>query len=340
MIPAPAPLLYLPQIPDQATIVSWLRELRLKAYVPGSSYKVASLIMMRVPGGFYFSGGVNVECYEHRLSNHGEESAIAALVAAFGKKAAIDAVWVMAAPGLLTGPTPDPMADIQGQTCGNCRQQISGLAASPDIPVQAISLNGNAVTDPISHLLPSSFSFADFDPEIHTQRQQDRQKTLDPAADILHKVLRKTPQTQGQIFDWLQSLESVDYASGIGQAVVLRLTSGAFVAGVRVENAAYTGLSAVQGAIGIAVTTFGSIEIAEIYQLSTVQKDEPPGRVHPLSGSSLQSLGEFVTDDDIPVTLFAQNGQSFTCPLSAMAQFLTRFAAPGYFIENGTIKTA
>jgi len=206
--------------------------------------------------------------------------------------------------------------------------------------VQAISLNGNAVTDPISHLLPSSFSFADFDPEIHTQRQQDRQKTLDPAADILHKVLRKTPQTQGQIFDWLQSLESVDYASGIGQAVVLRLTNGAFVAGVRVENAAYTGLSAVQGAIGIAVTTFGTIEIAEIYQLSTGQKGEPLGRIHPLSGSALQSLGEFVTDDGVPVTLFAQNGQSFTCPLSAMAQFLTRFAAPGYFIENGTIKTA
>lgn len=340
MIPAPAPLLYLPQIPDQATIVGWLRELRLKAYVPGSAYKVASLIMMRVPGGFYFAGGVNVECYEHRLSNHGEESAIAALVTAFGKKAAIDAVWVMAAPGLLTGPDPDPMANIQGQTCGNCRQQISGLAVSPDIPVQAISLNGEAVTDPISHLLPSSFSFADFNPEIHAQRQQDRQRAIAPATDILHKVIRKSTQTQAQVFDWLHSLESVDYASNVGQAVVLRLSNGVSVAGVRVENAAYTGLSAIQAAIGIAVTTFGTIEIAEIYQLSTPQKSESPDRIYPLSGSSLQSLSEFVVSDDIPVTFFTRSGESFTCPLSAMAQFLTRFAAPGYFIEDGTIKTA
>lgn len=338
MIPAPAPLLYLPQIPDHEVIVGWLRELRLKAYVPGSSYKVASIVMMRVPGGFYFAGGVNVECYEHRLSNHCEESAIAALVTAFGKRAAVDAVWVMAAPGYLTGPTTDPMADIQGQTCGNCRQQISGLATSPDIPVQAISLNGAVVTDPINRLLPSSFSFADFDPAIQARRQHDRAAPGRSDGDALQKIIRTALQDQGQIFAWLQTLESVDYASGVGQAVILELANGTFVAGVRVENAAYTGLSAVQAALGIAVTTYGHIGVVAVHTLSTPREDEPRNRLYPLNVSALQSLSEF-SEGGIAVTFFTPDGQSFTAPLTAMAQFLTRFDAPGYHLENGRIKT-
>lgn len=324
---APKPLCYLTEIPGEETIIAWLRDLRRNAYVPGSAYQVAVVMMMAVPGGFFFAGGVNAESAEHRLSLHGEESAIAVLVAAFGKAAVIDAVWLMAAPDSLTGPAAHALADIQGQTCGNCRQQISGLAASPAVPVCAISLNGAAVTDTVATLLPKSFSFGDFDPAIAQRRAQDRAtpKTYDPAA-IACRLTRATPQNASEIFAWLCTLESIDYASGHAQAVILSLSNGASVAGVRVENAAYTGLNAVQSALGIATTAYGAVRVNGVHILSGL---------YPPSLGALQILRERITDATIPVTLYGANGDGVAIPFHRMADYEFGFKKSPLVMRDG-----
>lgn len=324
---APKPLCYRTDMPDEGEIISWLRALRRNAYVPGSSYQVAVVMMMKVAAGYYFFGGVNAESAEHRLSLHGEESAIAALATGFGKRAVIDAVWLMAAPDYLTGPAADSLADVQGQTCGNCRQQISGLALSGDIPVRAISLNGRGVTDTIETLLPKSFSFGDFDPGIAARRAQDRLRQDAPDyAAVENRLLRQDAQDSAAIFKWLSGLESIDYASGQGQAAVLSLTNGAYVAGVRVENAAYTGLNAVQAAIGIASTAFGDVGVTGVHILSNL---------YPPSLAALQILRERIVDRAVPVTLYGAGGEAVTLPFNRMPDYAFGFKTPPLTLRDG-----
>lgn len=300
----PAPLIYCDIMPEPAQITQWLRILRRNAYVPGSGYQVAAIVMMKAEGGFYFAGGVNVECFEHRLNMHGEESAIAALTTAFGKRAVIDAVWVMAAPDYLSEPQDNPMAALHGQTCGNCRQQIANLARHPDIPVTAITLNGDPMTVNLDVLLPHSFSFADFNPAIAEQMKARLAQIKNKAEDINHRLIRREPQSEDQIFHWLKTLESVDYASGRGQAVVLTLDNGVTIAGVKFENAAYTGQGAMQAALGIAATTFGKITVTAVHSLSTPRGDEDQAGFYPLPLSAYQSLSEFTDAKEIPVILW------------------------------------
>lgn len=325
----PAPLLFCKDMPDQAVIAGWLRALRRNAYVPGSHYQVAAIIMMRAANGYYFAGGVNVECYEHRLNMHGEESAIAALTTAFGKGAQIDGVWVMAAPDHLYGPAPDKMADIHGQTCGNCRQQIANLARRNDIEVCAITLNGAPMKVTLDVLLPHSFSFADFDPAIAGRRAENQIHAALPEFSTLeHRLIRHEVQSENEIFAWLSQLESLDYASGRGQAVILTLENGASVAGVKFENAAYTGQGAMQAAIGIAVTVFGAVKITAIHTLSGANKDD--AGFYPLPLSALQSLSEFAAHDDVPITIFNRAGEKKMTSFAAAARYPTSFARPVY----------
>ncbi len=318
MIPSvPNPILYLDYQPDEGVMIRWLHQIRRHALVPGSHYQVGAIMMMKVDGGFYFSCGVNIESIEQRLSLHAEESAIAVLVTAFGKSAVIDAVWLMAAPEYLAGPTKDPMADIKGQACGNCRQQIAGLAAHAQIPVCTFTLNGAGETDSIDALLPKSFSFADFDPQIAAQRMKDRQScpSLDPGG-VLRRLVRKTPQTSADIFHWLSDLQAVDYASGRPQAAVLRLDSGVYVAGVSVENAAYAGLNSIQSALAVAGAAFGSIRVLDVHLFCGL---------HPPSLAALQILGEFLDldkIDNITATLYDEKtGDCAVQPLRNMANY-------------------
>lgn len=328
MTPHPAPLLYCKDMPDQAVITGWLRNLRRNAYVPGSHYQVASIIMMQVASGYYFAGGVNVECYEHRLNMHGEESAIAALTTAFGKKAQIDGVWVMAAPDHLDGPVQDRMADIHGQTCGNCRQQIASLARRKDISVCAITLNGIPMNVSLDVLLPHSFSFSDFDPAIAKRRAENQSDPASVDLEILQRrLIRREPQTESDIFSWLSQLESLDYASGRGQAVVLILESGVAVAGVKFENAAYTGQGAMQAAIGVAVSTFGTIKVKAVYSLSNTASEHDTA-FYPLPLSALQSLSEFAANDDVPITIFNRAGNKKCASFADSGRYRTSFSQP------------
>lgn len=328
--------------PDPAVLRDWLLRLRLRAYALGSNYKVAYLLGMRCAGGgvLYF-GGVNVECLDHRQTVHSEECAIGFIVTAMGKRATIHEGWGMGAPGALTGRCDHPMADLAGQPCGNCRQQIMGLAESDDVQIHSLSLNGHDNVKTINYLLPDAFQFEDYDDGAATERKAARGALapIDPT-DILARVIRPGDLSEAQIFAWLDSLESIDYASHIGQSVVLRLDNGFYVAGVKVENAAYTGINAMQAALGNATVNFGKVSVDAIYALSKPRRVDMAGDdlVYPLSLPSLQGLNEFIAAPDVPVRLFTTAGQSVTMPYDRAAAVFSSFTRQTYHISGGVLR--
>lgn len=329
--------------PDPEILRAWLLRLRSRAYAPGSHYNVADILGMRCAKGMLYFAGVNVECLDHRQTVHSEECAIAFMVTAMGKRAAIHEAWVLGAPASLSGPGDHPMADLDGQPCGNCRQQILGLAADDQIPVHCLSLNGRDTVKTIGYLLPDAFQFDDFNPEAAAERQAARGFLApDNPEDLMRRVLRRGSLPQAEIHDWISQLESVDYASRIGQAVIIKLDNGFYVAGVKVENAAYTGLNAMQAALGIATVNFGKVSVEEIYALSTSRRPDMPERdmVYPLSLPSLQGLNEFVADPGIPVTLFTQGGDYVVMEYGDAADCFSNFTVQAYHIRDGVMRAA
>ena len=329
--------------PDPDAMRDWLRRLRLRAYAPGSNYKVADLFGMKCEAGMLYFGGVNVECLDHRQTVHSEECALGFMVTALGKKASIHEGWVLGAPGHITGPCDDPLADLDGQPCGNCRQQIMGLAASEDVLLHSLSMNGRDSVRTIRCLLPDAFQFEDFDPAAAAERMAARGALapIDPSG-IVSRVLRRGPLGMTRIFEWLDMLESVDYASRIGQAVIIALDNGFYVAGVKVENAAYTGINAMQAALGIATAHFGRAQVREIYALSKSRRADMADRnlVYPLSLPSIQGLNEFVADLDIPVHLFTAAGSAVTMKYREAGDCFSNFAVQAYHIRNGILAVA
>jgi cytidine deaminase len=329
--------------PDLGVMRDWLMGLRQKSYAPGSHYKVANILAAKSQGGFICFGGVNVESLDHRQSVHSEESALAFMVTALGRNTSIHAGWTLGAPDSIIAPCADPIADISATPCGNCRQQMMGLAAHKQIPIHAMSLNGHDNLKTIGQLLPDDFQFENFLPHANAERAA-AQDFLAPnnVEDFISRVIRHGPLNDDDIFNWLSVLDSIDYASHISQSVILLLDNGFYVAGVRVENAAYTGLNATQSALGIATTNFGKSGVRAIYTLS--QNRQPGAQsddlIYPLSLPSLQGLNEFVDGPDVPVTLFTAAGDAVTFPYKDAGHVYSSFAVPAYRILNGTLQPA
>lgn len=252
-------------------------ELRANAYIPESGFAVAAVFRARAAGeeDYYFAG-VNVENADHRLSTHGEEGAIAALVTALGPSAEIAEGWVLGA--VRENPSPEALASC----CGKCRQQIAGLAP-PAVKIHYLSPGGVArATTTVGDFLPGLFSFRDYIAGF----AQRPSAAVPPTAAVAERLIRKAPLGADDIKSWLGSLESVDHASHVPQVAVLRLANGYYVAGVKVEEAAFNDISAMQAALAIASAAFGPIRAEEVW-VRTKGK---------LPLSSQQSLAAFSAD--------------------------------------------
>lgn len=112
---------------------------RANAYAPYSRFRVGAAI--RDEGG-RLHAGANVENAAYPQGICAEASAIAAMVAAGGRRIAAVAVF---------GAGPSPCTP-----CGGCRQKIREFAA-PDTPVLVCGPDGLVLTFTVEELLPSSF---------------------------------------------------------------------------------------------------------------------------------------------------------------------------------------
>ena len=290
---------------NEVEILDWLHALRGKPYVAGSDFDVTAVFRIKVGDDQnIYVAGTNVENPDHRLSTHGEEGCIAAMTTAFGKHAEIMEGWVMGAPKELKPGASDPLADNCVTCCGKCRQQIASLAA-PDVKIHGVSLNGAVQTTTVGEMLPDAFTIRQFAPEIlETRGPKGPAPTFQQAQQRLVRMDKEL--SEGEIHVWLKELEPIDYMSGNSQAVILKMSNGAYVAGVKAEEAAYLSTDAVQSAVANAHALFGNKErIAEIWAYGKSDKivEQDPERFMPLNLSGVQVASQFASFPNIPVHL-------------------------------------
>ena len=125
--------------PDEAQLLRRARELRSRAYVPYSGFRVGAVVV--TADGARFEG-VNVENASYRLTCCAEQSAIAQMISA-GHRSEIVAVAVV-------GDGADPCTP-----CGACRQTI--FEFGPDATVYASGDGGQPLVTTIRALLPHAF---------------------------------------------------------------------------------------------------------------------------------------------------------------------------------------
>lgn len=287
-------------------IYQWLKDLRNRPFVEQSHFDVTSILKIKTDEGIFYVGGVNIENIELNMGTCAEEGAIAAAVTAFGERIDILEGWVMGAPRGTS------YSDIACYPCGECRQRLAQYTA-PNAPFHIVTLSGEKKdTKTRAELLPMAFSFRDM---------EDTGKNLLAAPILQHNfsceerlfLAPDKPLTHQEIFAWLQDLQSDVRVSGIDRRLVFKLTNGAYVSGVKMENAAYpASITAIQTAISIMHARFGMQKIAEIWT-SIIHRNHSVNEQHsdtfmPFSGAALQVIFQFVSEESIPVHIFTTNG--------------------------------
>lgn len=314
---------------NHAEVLAWLRDLRGRPYVPASAYDVGAVLRVRAGGKRYYCAGVNVENADLALSVHGEGAALSVMLTTLGPAARVEEAWVMAAPRGMDADSADARAN-GGSCCGRCRQHLWEFAAGPDVKVHLVSLGGSIRTQPIGMILPGGFSFADFKP---VNAAADDAPPDDAA--LLPRLTRGNAPEEAGMRAWLQELHPADLASGMAQAMALRFDNGSAMAGVRLEDAAFTGLSAAQGAVAPAVAAFGTFQIQHAYML-TQGGDMPADAVAPPSLAALQVLREFGSSRT-PLSVFAPDGQVWRTNVTEAASYAPTHAKPWRRIMDGQL---
>ncbi|MBN8530717.1 MAG: hypothetical protein J0L97_02490 [Alphaproteobacteria bacterium] len=302
-------------------VVGWLKDLRGHPHVRISHYDVTAVYQVKQGEETYYVGGVNVENAVLQLGTCGEEGAQSAFAVIFGAGAAITQAWVMGADSDLEthdkAPTP----------CGECRQRLPHFAAG-SVKVHKVSLDGEIRGHHIVRgLLPDGFSFNDLNPEAFVA---DQRAAVEPSLD--NAVREGKTLMMRETFSWLQSLltRADARATHTREAVVLKLTNGAYVAGVNVENAAFPASTlAMQGAVAIASAMFDHPKVSRAAYLRV----KPEGNETAYSNidpASLQVLAEFRARPDISVFRFNQQGGFAKSHLDALAPTATTTWQQGF----------
>ncbi len=318
---------------SEAEVHQWLLDLRDNPHVPESGFAVSAVFRVRAGDAEdYYFAGVNVENMDHRLSTHGEEGAISGIVTALGKNAEIVEGWVMGAPSTVKAGDKSSAANAFASCCGKCRQQIAGLAQEK-AKIHYMSVNGAVETTTVGKFLPELFTFRQFIPDFAKDLGKDKAPT---SAAVQKKLLRKGPLTEKQIESWLKSLQSVDYATKTSQAMVVKLDNGYYVAGARVEEAAFVDINAAQAAVAVATAAFGArkVEAAWVYTKGRDEKKLPAKAVGTLPLSALQTLSEFAKSKKIPVHFLGDKGLSVKKTLASSAALAPVSGQAFYRVKN------
>lgn len=261
----------------QEEIVAWLKNLRGQPYVKQSGFDVTSVFRVRSAQGTYYVAGVNVENKELTVGTCAEEGAIAAAVTALGHGMEIVDGWVMGAPRTAA------LSDIACYPCGECRQRIAQYA-SKEAPIHMIALNGELKdVKTRDELIPHAFSFRDL------QHQEKNMAHAMPGRGIESLLYRSSDAApdEAQLMAWLAELAGDVRVSGRREAVILRLSNGAYVAGSKIENAAYpSSTNAVAAAVAIMRARYGGQKIREAWLSGEA-----------VSGAGLQVMRQFAESD-------------------------------------------
>lgn len=129
--------------------------------------------------------------------------------------------------------------------------------------------------------------------------------------EIRNRLMRQgTILDNMQIFNWLKDIHSDNRACFADKSIVLRLNNGAYVAGVSVDNPAYTAsISAARSAVSIMNAIFGQQHVSEVWYFERNNTSVQANKFYLLSGSSLQVLSEFCNNtSEVTVNIFSVKG--------------------------------
>lgn len=322
---------------SEKAVVEWLRQLRGKPFVEQSKFDVTAVLKIRANNEIYYVAGVNVENIELTVGTCAEEGALGAAVVAFGQHFEVLEGWVMGAPRGASH------SDLACYPCGECRQRLAQYAPV-EAPFHIISLDGEQKdVKTRAELLPYAFSFRDLEAGVKTTAALPLEDIADSAIPDETKktssipydkrVVRvpNLPLNREEIASWLHELHSDVRVSGADRRVIIRLTNGAYVAGVKMENAAYpSSTTAIQVAVAQMNALFGAQTIEEIWTLvryreSDMNQDQKT-IYPPISGAVLQVIYQFAASQDIPVNLFNIAGESRSLPLRELLRGLRTFS--------------
>ncbi len=277
---------------SELALTQWLRELRGRAYAKQSHFHVAAVFRAKTPAGIVHVGGANVEHPDLTLGTCAEESAMAALVTAYGPEVELLEGWVMGAPAEAK------TSQIPCTPCGECRQRLAHFAGK-DALVHAITLDGvTARTISVGALLPEAFSFRNLD-DGAAKAASSTGRAASPESASANLARHDPALSERAVLAWLNGLHSDARATRRHQAVLLRTQSGGQIAGVRIENAAYpTSTEAMQSAVANLRGIYGTGErVTEAWVLSRGETTPEPT----LSGAELHILWEAARGANIPV---------------------------------------
>lgn len=253
------------------------------------------------------------------------------MATALGKKAEIVEGWVMGAPKALSKGVTDPLADNCVSCCGKCRQQIAGFA-DPAVKIHSVSLNGAHKETTVGAFLPDAFTFRQFMPELAANHDNAASVVQDGPSEqeARLRLVRTGALSEEAVKAWLHALESVDFASKTSHSVIIRLANGAYVAGVKIEDAAFVSIDPLQAAVAIANAEFGEQKVLEVYSLGKGRDEAsiPPESYMPLSGSAVQVLAQFAAHPDIPIHMVNGKNESKSIRLSDAARYIPTFDQP------------
>ncbi|MCH2546108.1 MAG: hypothetical protein MK052_00655 [Alphaproteobacteria bacterium] len=296
-------------------VFTWMKQLRGHPFVTQSGFDVTSVFKVKADEGMFYVAGVNVENSDLTTGTCGEEGAIATAICAFGQKIDILEGWVMGAPkGAKT-------SDIACYPCGECRQRIAQYTG-PDAPIHVMALNGKKLdTKTRSQLLPHAFSFRDLE-------HNGAAATVSPPAameNVASRLYRKheKPLTEKEIFEWLQGLRGDVRVSDYNEMAIWRLDDGSYVAGVKVENAAYPSSTNVMSATAALMNAhYGNKKVEEVwahgFYNATDKQAKLADKHHVSTGAGLQVLKQFAANDGIKVHQFNSLGMIKTESLSSL----------------------
>jgi cytidine deaminase len=227
-----------------------------------------------------------------------------------------------------------PLADNCVSCCGKCRQQIASLADTA-VKIHSISLNGTHKETTVGEFLPDAFTFRQYAPELISKEENTAKIFMPSAHEVEARLIRTNIKSENEIISWLQELESVDFVSKTSQSVIIKLENGTYVAGVKVEEAAFVSIDPVQAAMAIANAEFGKQKVLEVYTLGKGRDEAsiPLAAYTPLSGSAAQVLAQFAAFPDIPIHLINGRNERRTIKLSDAARYISTFDQPFYCIE-------
>lgn len=128
-------------------LIEWAKQVRERAYVPYSRFKVGSALL---DSSGHVHLGCNVENAAYGPTNCAERTALHRAIADGVAPRSFQAIAVV-------GDTPQPVSP-----CGVCRQVLVELCA-PDMPVYLANLQGDVTETTVAALLPGAFTSQDLD---------------------------------------------------------------------------------------------------------------------------------------------------------------------------------